>query len=353
MPPYAVQPTDMSHILTFLVELLNTPSPTGYTAEAIEYVERAFRQLNLPPETTFYRTPKGALQITLKGRTTEQPRALTAHVDTLGLMVKQIKPSGRLKCTRLNGVMWSGAEFEGVTVRTHQNQRVRGTLVPVNGSTHVNRQIHDSPRDENTLEVRLDARTTSEAKTRQLGIEVGDFVFLDPRVEVSESGFIRSRFLDDKLSVACLYGALMLLDGQAPAHTTTLLISNYEEVGHGGADSLPTNLFEYVVVDMAAIGEGQQSDEFSCTLCIKDSTGPYSFELNNRLRDLATAHNIPLKIDIYPHYGSDGSAYWSAGGTARVALIGPGVDSSHSYERSHQDAITATTQLIHAYLLAD
>jgi len=339
-------------VVEFLVGLLNTPSPTGYYVEAIDYVREAFAALALP-DLTLTTTRKGALLATWPGEQSDAPRALTAHVDTLGLMVKEIKSSGRLKVTNLGGIMWSGIEFEGVTVRTHDNRRYRGTVVPVNASVHVNRELRKTERNADTMEIRLDARVKNADDVRALGIEVGDFVFLDPRVEVTDTGFIRSRFLDDKAGVAAIYGALLTLKatGKRPAQDTTILIANYEEVGHGGSAGLPDRLAELLAVDMGAIGEGQASDEFSASICVKDSGGPYHFLMNNRLRRLAETFGIPHRMDIYPYYSSDGTAYWRAGGAARVGLIGPGVDASHSYERTHREALEHTAHLIARYLL--
>ena len=291
----------------------------------------------------------------MRGSATDAPRGLTAHVDTLGLMVKDIKPSGRLKMTTLGGFMWNAVEWEGVTIRTHANQRYRGTVLPSNPSTHVNAKLATAERTADLMEVRIDAKTFSADDTRALGIEVGDFIFLDPRVEVTETGFIRSRHLDDKAGVAAIYGALLALAEAelSPAQDTHILIANYEEVGHGGSAGLPMDLAELLTIDMAALGEGQSSDEYSVTICIKDSTGPYHFEMNNKLRRLAETFTIPYNTDIYPYYGSDGSAYWRAGGDARVGLIGPGVEASHAYERTHKDSLTHTAHLIARYLVDD
>lgn len=345
-------PFNIDAAVEFLVGLLNTPSPTGYYVEAIEYSRKAFEALNIP-NLQVTTTGKGALLLTLPGASSAAPRGLTAHVDTLGLMVKEIKSNGRLKTTMIGGFMWQAVEFEGVTVRTHDNRRYRGTMLPVNPSTHVNRDVATAPRNEHTMEVRLDAKVFNANDVRALGIEVGDFIFLDPRVEVTDTGFIRSRHLDDKICVACIYAALQGLRdaGLQPAQDTYILIANYEEVGHGGAAGFPPNLAELVAVDMAAMGDGQNSDEYSVTICVKDSSGPYHFLMNNKLRRIATEFNIPAKIDIYPYYGSDGSAYWRAGGDARVGLIGPGVDASHAYERAHRDGMEHTAHLLARYLL--
>ena len=344
--------TDKTYLLDFLTQLLNTPSPTGFTDAAVQLTQT---WLEAFPQLTLERTRKGALVATWPGKRSDVPRALTAHVDTLGAMVKEIKSNGRLLLTAIGGVAWSTVEGEGVTVHTRSGATVRGSILVKAASMHVyGRKLNDTPREDANMEVRLDARTTSPEETRALGIEVGDFVSFDPRVEVTND-FVRSRHLDDKACVANILAAIKELadSGQTPAQTTTFLISNYEEVGHGGAAGFPANTAELVAVDMAAVGEGQNFDEFHATLCVKDSGGPYHYGLSMRLRQLAEDNAIPFKTDIYPFYGSDGEAWWRAGGDAAVALIGPGVDASHNYERTHWEALDATTRWIVAYLLAE
>jgi len=244
-------------------------------------------------------------------------------------------------------------ETEACTVFTSRGKTVRGSVLIDKASAHVHSKATiDTPRDDEHMEVRLDALTGSAQDTRALGIQVGDFVAFDPRVEVNE-GFIRSRFLDDKACVACIVAAVKAMHDARlePLQTTYLHISNYEEVGHGAAGGIPSDVTELLAVDMAAIGEGQASDEFHATLCVKDSGGPYHHGLSQRLRWLAEENDIPYKIDIYPFYGSDGEAFWRAGGDVAVALIGPGVDASHNYERTHMDALIGTAQWCLAYLL--
>lgn len=346
----SIPPIDTDYLLNFLVSLLNTPSPTGYTGQAISFVEQSLAAF---PQLELRGTRKGALVATWPGRSHDARRGLTAHTDTLGAMVKEIKSNGRLKLSRIGGFAWNTVEGEGCNVITRQGSTVRGSLLLTKASAHVHSsEVGDLKRSDDNVEVRLDARTASVDETRGLGIEVGDFVAFDPRVEVT-NGFVRSRHLDDKACVACVLAAVQALAsaGLQPAQTTTLHISNYEEVGHGAASGFPQDLAELLVVDMAAVGEGQASDEFHATLCVKDSGGPYHQGLNERMRMLAEEYAIPHKIDIYPYYGSDGEAYWRAGGDVAVALIGPGVDASHNYERTHLDALLATTRWVLAYIL--
>jgi putative aminopeptidase FrvX len=283
----------------------------------------------------------------------QAPVALTAHVDTLGAVVKEIKSNGRLKLSRIGGIQWPSVETEGVWIFTSKGEKIRGSVLIDTASGHIYSTAgSETPRNDDHMEVRLDVRTTSEKETRELGIKIGDCIAFDPRVEVT-NGFIRSRFLDDKACVANIVSAIksMVDAGQSPARSTYFLISNYEEVGHGASTGIPSEVAELVTVDMAVVGKGQESNEFSATLCIKDSGGVYHEGLNKRLRALAEQHGIPYKTDVYPFYGSDGEAFWRAGGDVALALIGPGIDASHNYERAHMDGLVATTNWIMAYLI--
>lgn len=341
---------DANYLQKILVELLNTPSPSGFTEKIIERLEQMIKVF---PGLYCQRTRKGALLVEWPGQKEENCRALAAHVDTLGAMVKEIKSNGRLRLSRVGGYAWNTIEGEGLTVFTNRGEPVYGSLLITKASAHVHSsQVSELKRDEENMEARLDARTSDEEETRALGIEVGDFVAFNPRVE-THNGFIRSRHLDDKAGVACLVAAVKCLvdAGLKPAHTSTLFFSNFEEVGHGAATGIPEQAEELLVVDMAAVGEGQTSDEFHTTICVKDSSGPYHHGFSQRLRQIADAHEIPYKVDIYPYYASDGSAFLHAGGDVATALIGPGIDASHNYERTHMEALLATARWIVAYLL--
>jgi putative aminopeptidase FrvX len=338
------------YLLEFLTQLLNTPSPTGFAHQAIDITQTTLKAF---PDIHLTLTRKGALLAAWQGEQSDAPRALTAHADTLGAMVKEIKPNGRLQLTKIGGFAWNTVEGEGCTIFTRKGEQIRGALLLAKASSHVHgKAVMETLREDDKMEVRLDARTQNAGETRALGIDVGDFVAFDPRVEIT-NGFIRSRHLDDKACVACILAAIQAMQqaGLKPRQTTYILISNYEEVGHGASAGIPAEVTELLAVDMAAIGDGQTSDEFHATLCVKDSGGPYHHGMSQRLRDLADQYQIPYKVDIYPYYGSDGEAFWRAGGDVAVALIGPGVDASHNYERTHLDALAATTRWILAYLL--
>ena len=351
---------DVPFIVDFLVRLLNTPSPTGYAHTAQALVRDTLANLKI--ETRF--NTKGGLIATWPGKSgarptdarAAQPRALTAHVDTLGAMVKEIDPlSGRLRLSKVGGFVWNSVEGESCTIHTASGTTYRGTILPRKASVHVHGgEVEKGERSDASMEVRLDARVQSGAETRNLGIEVGDFISFDPRVEVTDTGFIRSRHLDDKASVACIVGACKALfdAGLRPAQPTTILISHFEEVGHGASTGIPADVKELLAVDMAAVGQGQNSDEFSVGICVKDSGGPYSLEMKQQLMRLCRAADIPYKLDIYPFYGSDVGPAWRAGADAIAGLIGPGVDASHHYERTHVDSLLATVELLIEFMLA-
>lgn len=342
---------NMEKMVEFLVGLLNTHSPTGDTDQAIAYVQEAFAALPI----TMTKSPKGFLAGVWAGEKSNAPRALTAHVDTLGAMVREIKENGRLTLTQLGGWIWSSVEGEGVTIFASNGRTYRGTILPIAASIHAHlRKKSAAARDDTNMEVRIDARTNSKKETQTLGIRVGDIIAFDPRVELSDNGFIRSRHLDDKAGVAAIYGAVSALAEAElqPKQTTTIHISNYEEVGHGAASGFPDDLADLLTIDMAVVAPKQESDEYSVTICAKDSGGPYHMGLRRELEELAESNNLHYATDIYPYYGSDGEAFWRAGGNVRVGLIGPGVDASHHYERTHQDALENSAKLIAAYLLS-
>lgn len=343
---------DMKYAIDQLVEILETPSPTGNTKTVMDLIEREFKKLNI----STYRTRKGALVATIKGENDEIHRTLSGHVDTLGAMVKEIKGNGRLKITQIGGYSWNTIEGEYCTVDSSNGKRYTGTILTTKASTHVHGgETSKLERNENNMEIRLDEKVNSAEDVEKIGISVGDFVFLDSRTTVTESGFLKSRHLDDKAGVAAILAvAKYFKDNKlTPKHTTNFFISNYEEVGHGASASIPEKTAEFIAIDMAAPGEGQTSDEFSVTVCAKDSSGPYDLELKNKLVDISKKNNINYKVDIYPYYGSDASAALRAGWEFKHGLIGPGVDASHSYERTHTDAIENTIKLAINYLLVE
>jgi putative aminopeptidase FrvX len=345
---------DTQYLQRVLVDLLNTPSPVGDTEAGITLCCDILKEF---PTLDLHVTRKGALIANWPGERSDAPRGVTAHIDTLGAVVKQIKPNGRLQLAQLGNYAWTAIENEGVTVVASSGAKYRGTVLVTNASHHLYSSgdgPNDKPRNERTVEVRLDARTSTRSEAQALGIEVGDFVLFDPRVEVV-NGFIRSRHLDDKGCVAALFAALKAIHDadKVPAQRTTLLIANYEEVGHGGASGFPPDLHEVLALDIAPLGDEQNADEFSCALCARDDDGPYDMRMRRHLISLARQHDIALKTDVFNYYCSDGDALWKAGADVRCSLIGPGVDATHGYERTHMDALVATAQMIVAYLLSE
>ncbi|MGM7701977.1 M42 family metallopeptidase [Pseudalkalibacillus sp. Hm43] len=340
-----------TEIMELIKGLVTIPSPSGNTDRVISHVDEFFTKLGI--ETT--RNHKGGLLITLPGKNNEQHRFLTAHVDTLGAMVKEIKPNGRLKLSMIGGFRWNHVEGEYCEIETSQNETFTGTILMHQTSVHVYKDSGEAKRDENNIEVRLDERVSSADDVKKLGISVGDFVSFDPRVEMTKSGFIKSRHLDDKASVALLMHVVKQLkeEGIELPHTTHFLISNNEEIGYGGNSNIPVETEEYLAVDMGAIGDGQSTDEYTVSICAKDSSGPYHLGLRKHLENLAKQNQIQYQMDIYPYYGSDASAAIRAGFDVKHGLIGPGIDASHAFERTHETSLLHTGRLIYHYLRSE
>jgi len=338
------------YVINKMVTLLTTPSPTGDTARAIDFVDECFKELGIKTR----RTIKNALIATIPGQDDSKHRTLSAHVDTLGAMVKEIKSNGKLKLTQLGGYAWSTIEGEYCTISTEENGEFTGTILLNKASTHVHGgKVNEAIRTGDNIEVRIDEKVHSKKDVEKLGISVGDFVYFDTRTDVTPSGFVKSRHLDDKACVACILGMAehLVKNNLTPKYTTHFFISNYEEVGHGSSASIPEKTFEFIAIDMAAPGDGQESSEYAVTICAKDSSGPYDLDVRRHLTKLAKENEIDYKIDIYPFYGSDASAALRAGWEIKHGLIGPGVDASHSYERLHEDSIEATVKLGILYMM--
>ena len=330
------------------VELLAIDSPTGYTRGAEDYVLKEFAALGF----SAVRTVKGGILVDLGGREENDALLLEAHADTLGGMVAEIKGNGRLRIVNVGGMCASNAETENCRIVTKFNGIYEGTLQLCNASVHVNGNYSSTERIWETVEVLLDEVVENAEDVKALGISVGDFVCFEPRTRVTSSGYIKSRFLDDKLSVGILLGFAKYLHDEnlTPQRRVYAHITVYEEVGHGGAACVPAGVTEAISVDMGCVGDGLQCTERQVSICAKDSGGPYSYEVVTKLIAAAKKENADYAVDIYPHYGSDVEATLSAGYDLRHGLIGAGVYASHGYERSHRDGVENTLKVLKGYL---
>lgn len=331
------------------VELLGIDSPTGFTQKASAWVKENFEKLGY--KSIF--TQKGGVIIDLGGKDNDNALLLEAHVDTLGAMVAEVKSNGRLRVTKLGGMNANNGEAENVRVYTRAGKIIEGTLQIINPSLHVNGEYNDVKRSFDTTEVVLDEKVSSKEDVKKLGVEVGDIVCFDPRTKITDSGYIKSRFLDDKLSVGILLGlAKYLRDEKIELYRKTYIhVTVYEEVGHGGAGSVPDGVTEAISVDMGCVGTGLNCTETQVSICAKDSHGPYSYEVVGKLITAGKESNADYAVDVYPFYGSDVESTLSAGADIKHGLIGAGVFASHGYERSHIDGVYNTIKLLAKYIL--
>ncbi|WP_438466194.1 M42 family metallopeptidase [Streptococcus pluranimalium] len=342
----------MKTTVDYITTLTNIPSPTGFTKTIMNYIVSELQSFGYEP----VRTHKGGVIVSVTGKDDDKHRVVTAHLDTLGAMVRAIKPDGRLKMDLVGGFVYNAIEGENCTVHVAKNgKEISGTILMHQTSVHVYKDAGTAERNQANMEVRLDEKVTTAEETRALGIEVGDFISFDPRVVVTPNGFIKSRHLDDKVSAAILLELLKTYkdEGIELPYTTHFYFSAFEEVGHGANSSLPNQTVEYLAVDMGAMGDDQATDEYTVSICVKDASGPYHYELRQHMVALCEAQNIPYKLDIYPYYGSDASAAVRAGAEVKHALLGAGIESSHSYERTHTDSVEATERLVDAYLKSE
>ena len=329
-------------------KLLAIDSPSGFTDAAAQWVKEAFESLGFAAAIT----TKGGVLADLGGRDDADALLLEAHADTLGAMVAEIKGNGRLRLTNLGGMSPNNAEAENVRIHTREGKIIEGTCQLCNASVHVNGDYGSAKRTWDTLEVVPDEAVASAEDTRKLGVQVGDIVCFDPRTRRTASGYLKSRFLDDKLSVGILLGLAKYLSdtGITPARRVYAHVTVYEEVGHGGSASVPQGVTEAISVDMGCVGEGLQCTERQVSICAKDSGGPYSYAVVGKLIDAAKKTGADYAVDVYPYYGSDVEATLRSGHDIRHGLIGAGVYASHGYERSHIDGVYNTLKVLAGYL---
>ena len=330
-------------------KILAIDSPSGYTAEVADYVMKAYQKLGYEPKLT----TKGGVLVALGGKDKKNAVMLEAHIDTLGAMGAQIKSDGRLRVTPIGGMNANNAEAENCRIHTRFGKKVyEGTLQLANASIHVNGDYNDKKRTFDETEIVLDEKVHSREDVEALGIMTGDIVCFDPRTTVTESGYIKSRFLDDKLSVGILLGYARYLkeENVTPERMIYQHITVFEEVGHGGAASIPEGVTEVISVDMGCVGDGLACEETQVSICAKDSHGPYHYDVVTGLIAAAKREELDFAVDVYPHYGSDADVALTAGYDVRHGLIGAGVYASHGYERSHVDGVKNTFKLLCAYL---
>lgn len=342
------QKSYVDYIVEETKKILAIDSPSGYTKQVAEYVLEEYRALGYEPEMTV----KGGILVSLGGKNSKDAVMLEAHIDTLGGMVSEIKSNGRLKVSPIGGMNANNAEAENCRIATRFAGVFEGTFQLSNASIHVNGDYNDTKRTFDEMEVVLDEKVSSKEETEKLGIMVGDFVCFDPRTVVTESGYIKSRFLDDKLSVGILLGYAKYLKEEKITLERAVYqhITVYEEVGHGGAASIPDGVTEVISVDMGCVGDGLTCEETKVSICAKDSRGPYNYDVVTGLIQAAKEHELDFAVDVYPYYGSDADVALTAGYDVRHGLIGAGVYASHGYERSHKDGVKNTFALLCAYL---
>lgn len=333
-------------ILKYIKDLCETPSPTGFTKRAEKYLMEEFEKMGYKP----YQNHKGNVIVPIK-EGTENGLLLSAHVDTLGLMVRSIKANGRLRVTALGGYPLAYGEQENVTIITRSGKEYTGVFRINEPAVHGSTDPKEISRDDKNMEVVIDEITNSAEETEKLGISAGDFIAYDPRFRV-DNGFVKSRHLDDKASA----GVLMALAKDIKENNINinrplyLAFTIYEEVGHGAASGHPQGITDMIAVDMGVVYDDLKTDETKVSICAKDSSGPYNYDLTNELIDEAKANDIDYAIDIYPLYGSDASAAVASANDFRHALVGSGVAASHGYERTHVNGLNGLYKLLKSYI---
>lgn len=341
---------DTDYYFGLLRELLRIDSPVGYTNNISSFVSEKLKEIGYYPVVTM----KGDVVVCINPESMVEENSLLVgvHLDTIGGMVSYINEKGRLEISPLGSLSPNNTEAENVRVITRNKKVYEGCFQIKNASRHVDPLIEKKTRCFDNMEVVLDEDIFCKEDTMKLGIRIGDIVAFDPRIRILDNGFIKSRFLDDKLCVAILLYLAYYLKHENIEIKRRLYFcfTVYEEVGHGGSSIQYSDISEILSLDMGVVGENINCDEHKVSIGVKDSNGPYSYEMVSRLIDLAEKESLDYELDVYPNYSSDADAAMFAGVCAKHALIGPGVYASHGYERSHIDGVINTFYLLLKYI---
>lgn len=339
----------MKYVKDLVAEIFSIPSPGGDTSTITQRLRKEFESMNIPVTTT----RKGAVMGTIIGENDEEHKLISAHVDTLGAVVKEIKSNGRLRLSAIGGYAWTAYEGENLIIKTMKGEEYTGVLLPDKASIHVHsEEVRETLRTEENMEVRIDEDVHTKEDTLKLGIRVGDFIAFDTRTIFTDNGYIKSRYIDDKACVAVLFGVCKYLKDNniKPKNTVHFFLSNFEEMGHG-VTAIPEKTVEMLALDIGTVGEGHTSDEHCVTICAKDSRTPYDFGFKKKLVELAEEGGVDYRVDVHYRYGSDASLSILQGVDVNFACIGPGVDATHHYERTHMDAIMNNIKLVIQYII--
>lgn len=338
---------NLEFVKEIIPEIFLTDSPTGYNAAVNEKLIKILNKIGYEASIL----NKDTVFVKIKGKSSEKVVATSAHLDTLGLMVRSISADGKLNVTNVGGPIAATLNGEYCKIITRDDVVYTGTILSKAPAAHVYENSNTLPSNFDNLEVRIDEVVKTKDDVLKLGINNGDYVFIDPKTTITDSGFLKSRFIDDKGSVCAILGVLKELKDKniTPSYDTYVYFVHQEEVGHG-ASALAKEISEFVTVDMGCIGKDLAGNEYAVSICAKDSGGPYSYDLTNKLINLSKKENVNYVVDIFPFYGSDIGAAWRAGIDCKGALIGPGVHASHGMERTHFSALEETMKLLYLYL---
>ena len=340
---------DEEYLFKTFKKYIDIPSPGGYTHNIIKIAQEEFDELGIKSKLA----NKGALIATIPGKNDDEQITISAHVDTLGLIVKEITKDGKLKFHKIGGGALSAIEGENCYIIDSYEKKYRGSILPRCASSHIyGKAAYNTVRDEDNMLVRIDEKVNTKEDVLKLGIRVGDFIYLDTRTEFTKNGFIKSRYIDNKIAVAIVFAICKYLKGNniIPKYTINFFLSNYEEIGHGIC-AIPKKTKEFIAIDIGIVGEGQESDEYSVSIAAKDYSSPYDFQLRNKFVDIAIKNDIYYKVDVFNYYRSDATQAVNSGFDVNFACIGPGTDASHHYERTHIEAVKNTYKLLMFYIL--
>ncbi len=339
---------DPMYTVSCFEKIVNIPSPVGYFRDMQPVIEEIAGSLGC--EVTY--DNKYTAYITLDGEDNSKTVMVGAHLDTIGMIVRRIDSDGMIRVRQLGGINFHSVEGETVHIHTRDGRSYSGLVTVSSHSVHVFEDARSMGRDEDNIMIILDEDIHSREDVIALGIRHGDPISVEPRFQMTENGYIKSRFIDDKAAVAICFNMIKYLkdNGLKPRYRTIISFPYAEEVGLGGT-YVPEEVSEFVAVDIGLIGPDLDGNERAVSICAKDNTAPYNYALTTELIELAEKIGCKYAVDIFYRYGTDANASQRAGNNLRAAAFGMAVYCSHGMERTHIEGLNNTLDLLLAYVL--
>ncbi|HEX3332584.1 MAG TPA: M20/M25/M40 family metallo-hydrolase [Gaiellales bacterium] len=343
---------DATHEAVFrtLSDLVELHSPSGVEGAVDDYLLSHLADLGAT------RDAAGNIVLRVDGREPGPLRAVLAHKDEIGALVKRVGDRGELAVNKLGGSfpwVWG----EGPVDVLGRHTAIPGVLSF--GSRHITDES-DHKRQQTEAGVRwrdawVETKLTPE-ELAEAGVRAGSRVVPSAArkrpIRLGRDGeYVASYAIDDKASVAGLVELAARV--KTPRHPVELVFTAREEIGCHGARWYATRSEAEAAVafEVTPVAKEYRTDPGpDPVLVTADSHGPLEDTLSAELEDAAAAAGVTLRYAALSSFGSDATAALSSGLIARTACLAFATENTHGFEIAHLGGIVGCVDVLERWL---